>query len=346
MQDTESDSPDSSAPAPVSLCRSAWSNRALIGGITYMAMLRLISPLVGSIGISIPFAIAAPLALLAAQGFEAVFPLMTRRQLPAGTIRLPTFKSCLTEFALAVPVLFGFLVIETALLPLLAELLPGTGVGEQKILQMAQSPYNSWAVAYLAVMLLSAAVAEEIFFRGFLFTAFRQRLGLTIAMALQSVLFGLMHFYGPAATIHVILCGMICGCMYVWRQTILSPIIIHIGVNTVSLIGMVFAMQAADNTPTMGIRCAALDARATITFIIPNSPADRSGMKVGDTITVVGEYAAIDFEMLLDAVRCYDPGDTVTVKFLRDGDTWETDVTFIPRKVLMQNQSSSNESKL
>ena len=59
----------------------------------------------------------------------------------------------------------------------------------------------------------------------------------------------------------------------------------------------------------------------------PGTPADKAGIKDGDIITTIGDKT-IDAEHPLDAALSqFSPGDTVTVKVLRDGQTVTLQVT-------------------
>jgi len=61
--------------------------------------------------------------------------------------------------------------------------------------------------------------------------------------------------------------------------------------------------------------------------IVPNSPADKAGLKEGDIITKVNDQA-IDTDHPLDATLSeYAPGDTVTLELLRSGQTVTVQLT-------------------
>jgi S1-C subfamily serine protease len=61
--------------------------------------------------------------------------------------------------------------------------------------------------------------------------------------------------------------------------------------------------------------------------IVPNSPADKAGIKEGDIIVKVNDQA-IDGDHPLDATLSeFAPGDTVTVQLLRNGSQVTVSVT-------------------
>jgi serine protease Do len=60
--------------------------------------------------------------------------------------------------------------------------------------------------------------------------------------------------------------------------------------------------------------------------VVPDSPADKAGVKTGDIITSV-DGRRIDSKQALDDILTeYEPGDTVTLEVLREGQTLELDV--------------------
>jgi S1-C subfamily serine protease len=59
---------------------------------------------------------------------------------------------------------------------------------------------------------------------------------------------------------------------------------------------------------------------ATITDVVPDTPADRAGLQEGDVIVAVDEQE-LDLEnSLADAIAAYEPGDTVTLQVERPGE--------------------------
>jgi S1-C subfamily serine protease len=70
---------------------------------------------------------------------------------------------------------------------------------------------------------------------------------------------------------------------------------------------------------------------ASAPAVVPNSPADKAGIKEGDIITKVNDQA-IDTDNPLDATLSeFAPGDTVTVQLLRGGQTMTVQVTLATR---------------
>jgi membrane protease YdiL (CAAX protease family) len=149
------------------------------------------------------------------------------------------------EIAIAVAAL-NVLAVKRAL-PALAQM----NAGE---LLPAQSPYPWY---YLGVYQISKMrelvlfvfgwgvfppIGEEIFFRGFLFAALRRRLKAGYAIFLSALAFSLIH-YPPGVSvlalrpthlepmIATLILGMIVATVYEYSGSILSPIMIHMGLN-------------------------------------------------------------------------------------------------------------------
>ena len=82
----------------------------------------------------------------------------------------------------------------------------------------------------IALTTLTAAVCEEMFFRGLLYN--------TLGLWESSIIFGLMHAPQGSITLvfGAIIGGVFLGKAYEVRKTLLSPILIHFTVNLLSLI--------------------------------------------------------------------------------------------------------------
>jgi putative serine protease PepD len=64
-----------------------------------------------------------------------------------------------------------------------------------------------------------------------------------------------------------------------------------------------------------------------IASVEPGSGADEAGLAEGDVITKIDDRLITDGESLIAAARSYRPGDTVTVTFVRDGETQTAEIT-------------------
>jgi hypothetical protein len=53
--------------------------------------------------------------------------------------------------------------------------------------------------------------------------------------------------------------------------------------------------------------------------VSPGSPAEKAGLRPGDILVGLGEHTVADLQALTDALSAHRPGDSVDVRFLRDG---------------------------
>jgi putative serine protease PepD len=66
---------------------------------------------------------------------------------------------------------------------------------------------------------------------------------------------------------------------------------------------------------------------ALLASVEPGSGADAAGLAEGDVITKIDDRLVTDGTSLVAAARSYRPGDTVTLTYVRDGETRTADVT-------------------
>jgi len=66
---------------------------------------------------------------------------------------------------------------------------------------------------------------------------------------------------------------------------------------------------------------------ALVTEVLPGSPAEEAGLLTDDVITAVEGDVVDAARTLPERLFPYDPGDTITLSILRDGDTLEIEVT-------------------
>lgn len=104
-------------------------------------------------------------------------------------------------------------------------------------------PFESWDIdpVSFAIIAFSAVVIaplfEEIFFRGFMYQAFRRTMPLWPAAILTSLVFGVAHI-DPAIIIPIALVGMILLGIYRWTGNLWSSIITHAGYNAIAVIAL------------------------------------------------------------------------------------------------------------
>jgi membrane-associated protease RseP (regulator of RpoE activity) len=80
---------------------------------------------------------------------------------------------------------------------------------------------------------------------------------------------------------------------------------------------------------------------ARITQVVDDSPAADAGLEDGDVITKVDDDAVTTSAQLAQRIQAKDSGDSVTVTYVRDGDTKTTDVKLISRRDGLQQSTPS-----
>ena len=80
------------------------------------------------------------------------------------------------------------------------------------------------------------------------------------------------------------------------------------------------------HAPYIGIRGEDDPSQAKIASIVPNSPADKGGLKAGDVILRFGDRDVADFKAFRAMVQEHQPGDQVTVQIRRGEETKDFDV--------------------
>ncbi len=95
-------------------------------------------------------------------------------------------------------------------------------------------------VALIAVSLLVcvlAPIAEELFFRGFCFTALRRTVGMLPAAALTGIIFGAIHLGGTEIEfiVPLMVFGFFLCLLYVWTDSLLPCIVLHALNNALAL---------------------------------------------------------------------------------------------------------------
>jgi membrane protease YdiL (CAAX protease family) len=78
------------------------------------------------------------------------------------------------------------------------------------------------------VLIVVVALAEETIFRGYLLLRFRSFTSITAAVVLSSIVFSIGHGYeGTAGVITVGTMGAILAVIYLWRKSLVAPMVIH-----------------------------------------------------------------------------------------------------------------------
>ncbi len=90
---------------------------------------------------------------------------------------------------------------------------------------------NSKLILFLTILFTIVPVAEELFFRGFVYNALSQRFNIYFCALMQAIIFALFHYKNPYNSIYnlisIFLMGIILVITYERRKTLLSPVLVH-----------------------------------------------------------------------------------------------------------------------
>ncbi len=90
-------------------------------------------------------------------------------------------------------------------------------------------------LAFAAILVLLAPLAEEVFFRGFVQEVLRERLGRWWTVAAAALLFALIHRYA-VQLLPVLLLGLLLSALYEWRRSLVAGITAHAALNLLALL--------------------------------------------------------------------------------------------------------------
>jgi membrane protease YdiL (CAAX protease family) len=102
-----------------------------------------------------------------------------------------------------------------------------------------------WGLVLAAALVLVVAITEETLFRGYLILRFMQITdNRWVALLASSVIFALGHGYqGGAGVVTILGIGLAFGLVYLWRKSIVAPIVMHFLQNFISIVVAPFLMQ-------------------------------------------------------------------------------------------------------
>jgi S1-C subfamily serine protease len=68
-----------------------------------------------------------------------------------------------------------------------------------------------------------------------------------------------------------------------------------------------------------------------ISGVVPGSPAESGGLKAGDVIVRIGSRAVQGLKGLSDILMTLNPGDTISITFLREGEQMTAEAKVVER---------------
>jgi membrane protease YdiL (CAAX protease family) len=101
------------------------------------------------------------------------------------------------------------------------------------------SPNEYITIPFLIFAATIGPVAEEYYFRGFLFNALKSRFPIWVALISQAFLFSIVHQYDLLGSFKIFLVGIGLAIIYQYRKTLLSPILVHCVTNALWAVPMI-----------------------------------------------------------------------------------------------------------
>ena len=153
-----------------------------------------------------------------------------------GTERIGwTYKHEWADMALGIVLFFPLLFLISALNVLFQRLgLSGPQPGAMQELL----PHGTGQFVLAVVLVIVVAISEEVIFRGYLirrFSSMFQSVGL--AVLFSAVVFAFGHGYqGGAGVFTIGVVGLVFGLIYVWRGSLMAPVVMHLLQNFVSIV--------------------------------------------------------------------------------------------------------------
>jgi membrane protease YdiL (CAAX protease family) len=162
--------------------------------------------------------------------------------------------------------------------------------------------------------------AEELFFRGMVYGALRERLGVGWGLIFQAAIFALMHDLEPLKLVVIFVLGLVLGGVYQWRRTLASSIAIHFVLNLLWSLAVFAMLLIFAHAPYLGVQGRAAEQGVVIEQVLASSPAEQAGLLRGDTILSLGGEAITSQEQVARLVRSRQPGDRLAIELLRGGE--------------------------
>jgi membrane protease YdiL (CAAX protease family) len=309
-----------------------WSRRSIVFGLLFLLGWRGLTLIDLQWLVQLPYPVMFALSVLLPVVFLLVYPRLSQSPTKSTTENPSPRPRWLIEFAISIPVVIGIYVMLVVLNAIVTRFSPETSLTPDAVKGMTYASYSPFVMLWLVLSFTIGPIAEEIYFRGFLYNAFRARMPALLAGLLQSLIFAICHVYSPLQVGIVFLLGLVLTGVYAWRKTLVTPILVHIGVNLINAAMVLLMMWLHENRPVMGVGCEPSATKCIIREIVPQSAADEAGLQVGDEITAFNGRPIRNFEELIEWIRLYRVGDAIPVKIIRQGVEMEITVVLQRRE--------------
>jgi membrane protease YdiL (CAAX protease family) len=163
-------------PGVVAFYDARWKTRWLVTGLVVLLLWRLVDFADDKWLSQLPFWLLVVITGLAPQGFLLIFPILTRSPNRRSTFGVPGPTRWVIEVGIAVAVTIVTIVALALGGYLLSRFSPGSSLTPDAVTDMAKSPDRMYTYVVLMFSFTFAPIAEEVFFRGFLYNALRARM--------------------------------------------------------------------------------------------------------------------------------------------------------------------------
>ncbi len=307
--------------AEKSLFEERWTPGIVLAGLLPLISLRLIHVVVGPS--NFPTTLTLPVTAVL-EIWMLAFPIYMLRRRGFRYLALPRVREVFHELprAMLYYVLLLLLLGVGLFVWEFVSSKPQSTVSVQRILESVP-PSAQWSLIVVAVLL--GPIAEETFFRGMIFNAFRQRIAPPFAACLQAILFGFLHYFGLQHALVSSVTGLALALIYAKRKTLLAPIMVHLLFNSVAFAIAIAGMAEETNAPRLGLFGVERAEGCLVEKISEESSAAESGLQPGDLVTIVDGKSVRNTAEIRDIVRAKRVGDTVEITFVRQGETYQVE---------------------
>jgi membrane protease YdiL (CAAX protease family) len=320
MNDCIAANPAEAKPTQVVAFRDAqWKTRWLIVGLAGLLFWHSLSFVDWKWLAPIPWWLFVIVTSAIPQVLLLLFPMLTRNPRQRSSFGLPTKRRCAMEIGIAIPIAIATVVVLAVAEVLVRRASSGTSLTPDVVSDLAVSPNRLYACCISLFACTFGPIAEEVFFRGFLYNALRARVPWLVAGFVQSFVFGFSHFFGMTHSIVAFVLGLLLTVIYEWRKTLVTPIAIHVGINLVAALGVVAVMITQANRPELGVIGDPEADVCVIRKVVPDSAAAAAGIQAGDVVTKFNGKSVRDFRQLAERVRYCQAGDEVLMEINRSG---------------------------
>ncbi len=184
--------------------------------------------------------VSVVLLLASAIWMATVWEFAVRR--PQGSWRVFPFRrvgaGAIGRALLALPVIAAANMVNASLLSLLRV------KAEQPVAVLFRSQPSASPVLAFAALALAAPIAEEVFFRGFLYAGLRDMWGIRTATWVSALLFATIHF-APGVFLPLFVLGILFARLVERYQSLWPSIGLHVTINAFAFWAMMLARQLA-----------------------------------------------------------------------------------------------------